>query len=255
MMDAAGTVFRSLGIPVLTKDDLDLLIEYMHCVKPLAATLDIFQGEKGCFLGKGVVLPLLTKLKKQLNQRVFPNLGPLRDKILSRIQDRYERCNIISVLYIWSRIFLFRFDHLFLDNSYPIAACTHPFFLTNWIEDSKQKEDVVTKLKLLLSDADSPLSEKSASSTEDFLSFASNNPTLKPNEVDYFLDDKDVSMEMLNRYPQIKNIFIKHNTAIPTSSPVESLFSQAALILTVRRNKLSDSFLEILILLQIALGV
>jgi hypothetical protein len=127
-LDAAGTVFRSLGIPVPTKDDLDLLIEYMQCVKPSAAILDIFQGDKGCFLGIGVVLPLLTKLKKQLNQRVFPNLGPLRDQILSRIQDRYEMCNIVSVLYILSRIFLFRFGHLFLDNSYLISACTHPFF-------------------------------------------------------------------------------------------------------------------------------
>ena len=125
----------------------------------------------------------------------------------------------------------------------------------NWIEHSKQNKDVVTKLKLLLSDAESPLSQKSASSTEDFLSFASKYTTLKPNKVHYFLADKDVSMEMLNTYPQIKNIFIKHNTAIPTSAPVERLFSQAALVLTVRRNRLSDGFLDILILLKKALGV
>ncbi|KAI9554978.1 hypothetical protein GHT06_020267 [Daphnia sinensis] len=218
-LDVAHIIFRSLSIP------------YLHCVKPLAAILDIFQGEKGCFLGIGIVLPLLTKLKKQLNQRMFPNLGPIRDKILSRVQDR--------------------FGHLFIDENYLIAACTHPFFKTNWIEDSTKKEHVITKLKLLLSDAESPLSEKSASSTEDFLSFATNNSTIKPNEVDYFLADKDVSMEMLNRYPQIKSIFIKHNTAIPTSAPVERLFSQAALVLTVRRNKLSGSFLEILILFTI----
>jgi hypothetical protein len=93
-LDTANTVFRSLGITALTKDDLELLLEYMHCVKPLAAILDIFQGEKGCFLGIGVVLPLLTKLKKQLKQRVFLNVGPLRDKILARIEDRY---NIIEV--------------------------------------------------------------------------------------------------------------------------------------------------------------
>jgi transcriptional/translational regulatory protein YebC/TACO1 len=62
-------------------------------------------------------------------------------------------------------------------------------------------------------------------------------------------------MEMLKRYPHIKNIFIKHNTAISTSDPLERLFSQAALILTVRRNKLSDSFLKILILEKIAIGV
>lgn len=94
ILDTANTVFRSLGITALTKDDLELLLEYMHCVKPLAAILDIFQGEKGCFLGIGVVLPLLTKLKKQLKQRVFLNVGPLRDKILARIEDRY---NIIEV--------------------------------------------------------------------------------------------------------------------------------------------------------------
>lgn len=97
-LDVASTLFSSLGIPVLTKDDLDLLIEYMHCVKPLAAILDIFQGDKDCFLGIGIVLPLLTKLKKQLNQRVFPNIGPVRDRILSRIQDRYAKYNIFCVL-------------------------------------------------------------------------------------------------------------------------------------------------------------
>ena len=127
------------------------------------------------------------------------------------------------------------------------------FFKSNWIEDTKERDEVVTKLKLLLSDAESPISEKSVSSTEDFLNFTSTINTSYPNEVDYFLADPDVSMEMLNRYPQIKSLFIKHNTAIPTSAPVERLFSQAALVLTVRRNRLSDSLLEILILLKIAL--
>jgi hypothetical protein len=134
--------------------------------------------------------------------------------------------------------------HLFIDNTYLIAAYTHPFFKLNWVEDSKDKEDAVSKLKLLLSDAESPLSEKSACSTEDFLSFTPSHNSVKPNEVDYFLADNEVSIEMLNRYPQIKNLFIKHNTSIPTSAPVERLFSQAALVLTVRRNKLSDSFLK-----------
>ena len=127
------------------------------------------------------------------------------------------------------------------------------FLKSNWIEDTKERDEVVTKLKLLLSDAESPISEKSVSSTEDFLNFTSTINTSYPNEVDYFLADPDVSMEMLNRYPQIKSLFIKHNTAIPTSAPVERLFSQAVLVLTVRRNRLSDSFLEILILLKIAL--
>jgi hypothetical protein len=84
----------------------------------------------------------------------------------------------------------------------------------NWVEDSKHKEDAVSKLKLLLSDAESPLSEKNACSTEDFLSFTPSKNSVKPNEVDYFLADNEVSIEMLNRYPQIKNLFIKRATFI-----------------------------------------
>jgi hypothetical protein len=72
----------------LTKEDVELLIEYMLVMKPLAAVVDIFQSEKECFLGLGVVLPLLSKLKKQLKQRVFPNLGAIRDRIISSIDLR-----------------------------------------------------------------------------------------------------------------------------------------------------------------------
>ncbi len=57
-------------------------------MKPLAIVLDILQGEKEVFLGVGLVLPLLTKLKDQLNQRVYSFLGPIRDRVVTKIDQR-----------------------------------------------------------------------------------------------------------------------------------------------------------------------
>ena len=72
-------------------------------------------------------------------------------------------------------------------------------------------------------------------------------------QVDYFLRDQDTNIQMRNRYPQIRSLFIKYNTTIPTSAPVKRLFSQAAFILTARRNRLADALLEMLILLEMNL--
>jgi len=57
-------------------------------MQPLAAVLDIFQGEKEVFLGLGIVLPLLTRLKKQLQQKVFQNLSTIRDRVVQSIDKR-----------------------------------------------------------------------------------------------------------------------------------------------------------------------
>ena len=60
----------------MTKEDIDLLTEYMYVMEPVAKILDILHGEKDVFMGIGVVLPLLTKLKQELTLREFPNLEP-----------------------------------------------------------------------------------------------------------------------------------------------------------------------------------
>ena len=47
-------------------------------------------------------------------------------------------------------------------------------------------------------------------------------------------------LSVLISIQQFKEFFIKFNTPIPSSTPVERLFSQAALVLTIRKNQLSD---------------
>lgn len=88
-LDATNVLFKNLGIPLLTKEDIELLNEYAEVMKPLAVVLDILQGDKGVFLGIGLVLPLLTKMTNQLKQRVYSHLYPIRDSIIKRVEKRY----------------------------------------------------------------------------------------------------------------------------------------------------------------------
>jgi len=87
-LENANDLFRSLGLPALTKEDIELLSEYMSVMEPVARILDILKGEKEIFMGIGVVLPLLTKLKQQLAVREFPNLDLIRDRILASVDKR-----------------------------------------------------------------------------------------------------------------------------------------------------------------------
>lgn len=59
-----------------------------------------------------------------------------------------------------------------------------------------------------------------------------------------------VEIDMLNKFPRIKTVFLRFNTPPPSSAPVERLFSLGSLVLTPRRNRLSDKRFENLLLLR-----
>ena len=55
---------------------------------------------------------------------------------------------------------------------------------------------------------------------------------------------------MLNNYPIIKMLFIKYNSILPSSVPVERMFSIATNINKPKRNKLNDTKFALLVILK-----
>ena len=69
-------------------------------------------------------------------------------------------------------------------------------------------------------------------------------------ELQRYLDDKTRDIMMLEKYPLMKNVFVQQNCTLPSSAPVELMFSTASLVFTVRHARLSDTLLEHLFLLK-----
>jgi len=69
-------------------------------------------------------------------------------------------------------------------------------------------------------------------------------------EPDMYINDTSRDIDSLLRFPLVKKVFVAKNIALPSSAPVERLFSIGGQILTPRRNGLCDEHFEELLMLR-----
>jgi hypothetical protein len=63
--------------------------------------------------------------------------------------------------------------------------------------------------------------------------------------MDMYLADPSKEISSLNRYPMVKQLFLKTSTALPSSAPVERLFSISAQVHIDTAYKLTGSLMNI----------
>ncbi|XP_063623116.1 uncharacterized protein LOC134795215 [Cydia splendana] len=238
-------LFEKLGKPnTFSAVEFEYLEEFLEVLKPIASALDYLQGDN-CYYGK--LLPTLmsvkTKLERQRdsNLRHFPRVLP---KLLESLGNRFEK-----------------FLQLTPEaNEAILAACFHPAYKMRWLPESCPIEDKQRLQNLAITTLESaselPRSSSSSSKNEDddfivFADYTRDRPaTSMELELVSFFNDKGKDLSVLQRYPNVRKMFIKFNTSLCSSGPVERLFSLAGFIHSPTRRNLSDNTFKNLVYMK-----
>lgn len=234
------------------EEDFDYIQFYLDVMKSLADTLVRLQGEKQCYYGC-----------------LLPNLILLRLSWINLAANLTDCCKPVVeqlIFYLEKRFKQF-FDVEGNGEIAAVAALSHPQFKTAWLHclspEAQEKVFSILNSPLLNDEVQkSQLSTVPSSFIYDFGQATNDsslmrmiNRSVEQNEFLSYLKSQCTSdFTCLNSYPQVKEIFLKYNTPLPSSAPVERLFSYATLLNLPRYNRLTDKKFEKRILLKINLN-
>ena len=226
-------VCAALSLPAFLQQELSFLHEYLSLMGPIAAALDVLQGDTEACLG--FVLPTLHKLKSKLNAVPITMTKPLH----AALQAGTDK----------------RIGHFFDDSEFLIATSSHPKFKLNWVENPEVKLRCSMLLKKAVEETQheadidrmtAPVDSSGTSQRDESTMAASTtatgtsddffgdfDTTQAEQEDQHFrhLNDTSREINMLDKYPRVKAVFIHYNTTLPSSASVERLFSNALMLL------------------------
>lgn len=248
-------LFDDLHLTKLKLNEWVFLEEYSKTMEPLAISLDKLQGENRSFLG--YVAPTILVLRRLLI--AFTDLKyckPLCITIIKAIETRFSY--LFDLSSPESKIFI-------------ISSISHPKFKLSWVPVRfmnvcktlflRECSVVATTSERFMNSVIEVEEIDSDNSDHEFYSnicttnkiglnsTSSETKTLNNANLEAisFLSSTKKDLDILNQYPIIKEVFLKYNTTIPSSAPVERLFSKAIQILTPRRNRLNDKTFDMIL--------
>ncbi len=243
--DQLRNICDKLGVQMLHPQESAFLKEYTEALQPLAVAIDILQGENKCYFG--FVIPTPLSLKTKLSEKL-PHVT-YTAQIITTIIKAIEQ----------------RFGSVLDSHEAKMATVTLPKFRLCWLSPEKRDDMRRTLLQeavameqqqqqprpVAMTQGDT--SKSDVDSDESFFVFdnaGSSSDSTAQNEVRKYLEDSDINLKSLQAFPIVKRLFLKYNTTLPSSAPVERLFSHGGNLLTAPRNRMRDNDMEQVLLLR-----
>ena len=221
-------------------------------MRPVSLALDQLQSEEKAFMG--ILLPTLAMAIKKLRDVLANNEVAVCVPLVTVLIDSIKK----------------RFHEVPHCTEYELAAAIHPYFRLSWLSWLYNNDEVAavekeSQLEMRLINVVERQSRSHESSGEEVLVEDPNNDffgslfesqkrrkTSVAKMVESYLRDppnKDI-LAALYVCKNLKNVFIKLNTPLPSSAAVERLFSLGKDVLRPKRASLSDEHFEMMVFLK-----
>uniref|UniRef100_UPI00358F7D7E zinc finger BED domain-containing protein 4-like isoform X3 n=1 Tax=Myxine glutinosa TaxID=7769 RepID=UPI00358F7D7E len=258
-------------LPHITEDDVQIWSEYVKVTAPLAACLDVLQGEEKAYMG--CLLPHLQVLKDSLEAlSIDGSIVHAQNLVASLLQQP-------SCARKGTKGFDGRFSHLFVDMDLLMATALHPQHKLATVRAicRRQNNDAICDLvrdklirdllALVLPDEHlDPAPQQGpqpGSSSTDYL-FAMEEGQQEENLEEKIREEvNNWSRKPLRGNPGLSpnlfplefrdawvTLFLRHNTPLPSSASVERVFSYGSDILRPKRSALAAPNFEALVFMK-----
>lgn len=246
---------RYKSIKEITSVEWNVVHDYVKLMEPIAQSLDKLQGEKNVTIGSA--LPCLYYIKNDLGQCELKTKQSTNSKVQAIGNDMQRALK---------NAFTKRFQQFLTfdetNRELILASISHPVYKLKWIDDER---NIATAKRFFEEEIRSmesapvlnDIEEYNDNEEDEFVSknvLSSTRRSSTDNgwatEAFNFLEDRRKNLEILDQYPLVGKVFLKFNTTLSSSAPIERLFSKALIIFTPRRNRITHSNFEKTLLLK-----
>lgn len=227
-----------IRIAMFTSNEKPLIKNICMAFQPIAIALDKIQAETSC----GIAIPIIKKVISHLSTASDDEFLQTMKQILKQATERRFR-NVLNYQF------------------FQCAAAMHPLFKIKFIQkyyhshvNTKQKlkteyNQICEEIQIETPPPNSQTSSFSFWESDDEDVYQT--PNTHPLEIYWNDPEKNIEILKKNDFKAAKILFLKYNSALSSSAPVERLFSISKHVLCPERSSMTDEHFQQQLLLKI----